>query len=363
MLHTCRNYSLLLLALVALAGCAQQQHPKKIPALPVTTTIVREGSLPVVVDTLGQAIASHSVTIIPQVSGILQEVAVHSGQVVHQGQLLFQIDPRTFAAQVSEDQANLQGEIAQERYDETQVKAYLPLLKKDYVMRQTVQQAQAQAQTAAASVAADQAALQAARIQLAETRITAPISGSMGILSVKSGNLVTAGSTELGTINQIHPIKIQFSLPEGYLSDVERAIGQKSKSITVWDENHAHLLGRGPVTAMNNSVNANSATVTAQATLPNHKSRIWPGEYVQIAFTAKLLQQVEIIPANALQQGVSGPFVYTIVQGKAVLHPVRFLGQNANKVAIAAPDLLGKAIIVGAPTQLHPGAKVRVVSS
>lgn len=349
--------------LLLLTGCADHHpHAAKDSALPVETAVVHTGDLPIVVNTLGQAVASHSVTITPQVSGILQSVAVHSGQVVQKGQLLFQIDPATPAAQVAEDRANLQGEIAQEQYDEAQAKAYAPLLSKEYVTRQTVQQAEAQANTAAATVAADQAALQAAQITLAETRITAPISGSVGILSLKSGNLVTANSTQLVTINQIQPIYVQFSLPETYLNDLHAAISQHSGQVQVWDENHQTRIGTGTVTVIDNTVNTASATVTARATLSNQPSRLWPGEYVQVDFTARQLHDALIIPANALQQGVSGPYVYTIKDHKAVMQPVRFLGQNGNRVAIAgAKHLLGEQVIVGAPTRLHPGSAVRVI--
>ncbi len=344
-----------------LSACAQQKHAHKVSALPVETALVQTGNLPIVVNTLGQAVASHSVTITPQVSGILQKVVVHSGQVVQKGQLLFQIDPATPAAQVAEDRANLQGEIAQEAYDNSQVTAYAPLLEKEYVTRQTVQQAQAQASTAAATAAADRAALQAAQITLAETRITAPISGTVGILQLKSGNLVTANSTQLATINQTQPIDVQFSLPETYLNDLHAAIAHRSGEVAVWDENHRHLMGHGQVTVIDNTVNTASATVTARATLTNAQSLLWPGEYVQVDFTARQLHNTLIIPAHALQQGVSGAFVYTIEKGKAVMQSVTFLGQDGEKVAIAAPHLLGKKVIVGAPTRLHPGSEVRVI--
>jgi len=317
--------------------------------------------MPIVVNTLGQAVASHSVTVTPQVSGILQQVALHSGQTVQKGQLLFQIDPATPAAQVAQDRANLHGEIAQEQYDDAQVKAYAPLLSKDYVTRQTVQQAQAQADTAAATVAADRAALQSARITLAETRITAPISGTVGILNLKSGNLVTANSTQLVTINQIQPMNVQFSLPETYLDDLHTAVAHQTGKVLIWDENHQHLIGQGKVTVIDNTVNTSSATVTARASIPNQQSLLWPGEYVQVDFTVRQLRNALIIPANALQQGVSGSFVYTINDGKAVMNPIKFLGQDGNQVAIAAPRLSGKAVIVGAPTRLHPGSSVRVL--
>ncbi len=340
-----------------LVGCGQakKRHP---PPLQVSSTVVISGDLTLKVQTLGQALASHSVTIVPEVSGILQQVAIHSGQHVRKGQLLFVINPASAAAQVAQDQANVQGEIAQQRYDQDQVDAYRPLLQKDYVTRQTYEQAQSQAQSAAAAIAADRAALQAAQINLAHTRIHAPISGVVGLLQVRSGNLVTANSTQLITIQQTQPMQIQFSLPEKYLADLRQAVAEKTGTVEIWDENHQKRLATGTLTAIDNTVNNASATVTARATVANQAQQLWPGEYVQVDYRAKVLHHVVVIPATSLQQGVSGPYVYRIEGGKAVMQPVHFLGQDGRQVAITAPEIIGKEIIVGAPARLHPGMKV-----
>jgi RND family efflux transporter, MFP subunit len=196
-----------------LSGC-QEAHHRKVPALPVEVASVTQGNLPITVDTLGQAVPIHSVTVTPQVSGTLQAVYVHSGQWVTRGQPLFLINPAMYSAEAAQDKGNLQGEMAQAHYDALQVQAYKPLIAKNYVTMQTYQEAVASAETANATVAADQAALQQAELNLSYTRINAPISGQVGLLTIKSGNLVAANSTTLTTINQTQPIKAQFSLPE-----------------------------------------------------------------------------------------------------------------------------------------------------
>ncbi|MEY2340547.1 efflux RND transporter periplasmic adaptor subunit [Acidithiobacillus sp. IBUN Pt1247-S3] len=347
---------------LTLAGCGHQTK-RQPPPLAVSSTVVQRGDLPLRVQTLGQAMASHSVTIVPQVSGILQKVAIRSGQQVQKGQLLFVIDPATAAAQVAQDQANLQGEQAQERYDRQQVNAYQPLLKKDYVTRQTFEQSQSQQQSAAAAIAADRAALQAAQINLRHTQIRAPISGVVGLLQMRSGNLVTANTTQLLTIQQTQPMHVQFSLPEKYLGDLRQALAAGAGKVQIWDENHQKILATGLLTAIDNTVNTASATVTARATVANQDQRLWPGEYLQIEYTAKTLRDVAVIPATALQQGVSGPYVYHIVKGKAQMQPVEFLGQDGNRVAVGAKGLLGEQIVVGAPARLHPGMAVKANST
>lgn len=352
------RFLLLVIVGLALAGCGHQAK-RQPPPVVVSSTVVQRGDLPLKVQTLGQAQASHSVTIVPQVSGILQKVAIHSGEQVQKGQLLFVIDPSTAAAQVAQDEANLQGEKAQERYDRQQVEAYQPLLEKEYVTRQTFEQAQSQAQSAAASIAADRAALQAAQINLRHTQIYAPISGVVGLVQTRAGNLVTANNTQLLTIQQTHPMLVQFSLPEKYLGDLRQALAGKTGTVQIWDENHHKILATGRLTAIDNTVNAASATVTARATVPNQNQLLWPGEYVQVEYIAKTLQDVAVLPATALQQGVSGPYVYHIVKGKAQMQPVDFLGQDGNRVAVQAKNLVGEQVVIGAPARLHPGMAVQ----
>ncbi len=347
---------------LGLAGC-QETHQRKVPPLPVETALVHEGDLSLSVDTLGQAVPMRSVTITPQVSGSLLKVYVHSGQWVTQGQPMFSIDPAVYAAAVAQDQANLQGEIAQAHYDALQVQAYKPLVAKDYVTLQTFQEAQATAATAIAAVAADRAALQQARLNLSYTHISAPITGKIGLLTIKSGNLVVANSTVLTTINQTQPIKIQFSLPEQNLGDLRKALAQKGNTVQIWNEDHEKLLGTGPVTAIDNSVNASSATVTAQATIANPQKTIWSGEYLQVSFIKSTLHHVLIIPSLALQEGESGPFVYVIKNGKAVMLSVGFMGQNKNDTAISGAIQFGTVVIVGAPARLRPNADVRAITA
>ncbi len=345
-----------------LSGC-QETHHRKVPALPVEVASVTQGNLPITVDTLGQAVPIHSVTVTPQVSGSLQAVYVHSGQWVTRGQPLFLINPAMYSAEAAQDKGNLQGEIAQAHYDALQVQAYKPLIAKNYVTMQTYQEAVASAETANATVAADQAALQQAELNLSYTRINAPISGQVGLLTIKSGNLVAANSTTLTTINQTQPIKAQFSLPEKNLGDLRDALKSKADTVQVWNEDQQKLLGHGPITAIDNSVSSSSGTVTVQATMPNPENAIWSGEYLQVVFTKKRLHDALLIPSLALQEGESGPFVYVIRQGKAVMQPVTFLGQNKGQTAISGPIHVGTQVIVGAPARLRPNASVRAISS
>ncbi len=346
-------------ALVLLLGGCQSRRPVKTPPLSVQAVAVRAGRLDLTVRTLGQAVASQSVTIVPQVTGVLDEVAIHSGEKVRAGQLLYQIDPRPAQAQVWQARANLAGSIAQEKYDMAQVKAYTPLVRKDYVTLQTFQQAQEQAQSARAAVAADRAALRDAELVLADTTIRAPIGGHAGLLTIKTGNLVTANSTVLTTVNAIRPMDVQFSLPERYLGTLRAGLASRHPLVAVWSDDGSVRLGRGPVVAIGNSVDNVSATVTARAVLANRHDALWPNEYLQVVFTYRKLRHALLVPRGALQQGEAGPFVYVIRKHKAVMQTVVFKGEDRKRVALGG-IAAGTQVIIDPPTRLHPGAAVVV---
>jgi len=348
-------------AMLLLAACAKSTPPPAPRPLDVEVQKVRVGDLSLSVPTLGTAEAVHTVTLIPQISGVLQRVLVHSGQMVHRGQLLFVIDPAPEQATLAEDEAKLQGAQADLAYEEGQVRAYRPLLPKGYVTTQTYDQTVSQAEQAAASVAEDRAAIDSARLQLGYTQIRAPITGRLGLLTTKSGNLVSANSSTLATLTQLQPIHIQFSLPQRYLPDLLRAEKSGKDRIRLYGNDGQTLLGRAPVTAVDNSADSSSGTISARATWPNAHLQLWPGDYVQLRFQYATLKQVALVPRNALQEGVRGPFVYVLRKDHAVMTPVHYLGTQGDWVALSGLSA-GVPVIYDIPAHLHPGSLVRVMA-
>jgi multidrug efflux system membrane fusion protein len=178
------------------------------------------------------------------------------------------------------------------------------------------------------------------------------------LLGIRSGNLVTINSTLLCTLTQIRPIQIEFSLPEKDLAALRRAERNPAPTVGVWSNGRRHFLGKGRVIAVDNSIDTASGTITARAVLPNTQGTLWPGAFVQVRFTRKILAQALLIPQSALQEGVKGSFVYVIRGGRAQMQPVTYIGQDRGLDAVRGVHA-GEPVIVGAPAHLHPGAPVQ----
>src|SRR5687768_16745989 len=217
--------------------------------------------MPVLIEAVGTVEAEHSVQIRAQVSGVLQSVQFKEGDKVKAGQLLFQIDPRTFQAQYNQALAALARDKAQLENARAQQERLQPLLKREYITRQEYDVAVTSAKSLEATVQADQAAAEAARIQLEFARIRAPISGRTGALAVTAGNLVQASGTgaPLVTINTMDPVLVGFSIPERQLEDIRRF--DKQMRIEILPERNSPPVAEGKLVFIDNTVTPQTGTV------------------------------------------------------------------------------------------------------
>ncbi|MBN2678857.1 efflux RND transporter periplasmic adaptor subunit [Acidithiobacillus montserratensis] len=355
------RYPLILLlsaTVMGLAGC-QGKARHEIPPLQVELVSPRVQNMTHYVGYLGTVTPMQTATIIPQTSGLLQRVTFTQGTMVSKGQILFTIDPAQTRAALAQAQAKLAADQATAYYNHNLVEQDRPLAEKDFITRQSFDQAVSQAQAASAQVAEDQAAVQQARINLSYTQIVAPISGRIGLALVKAGNLVVANQTQLTTINQISPITINFSVPQAEL-DAARQAQQQGTLLPITNENGGHTLDQGKLTFIDNTVSANTATVNLQATVPNTDLKLWPGQYVQVQMPVQHVENALVLPVGAVQQGSSGPFVYAIDQGKASDKSVQVLWETGAQAVISGIPSTAQ-VIYPLPARIYPGAAVQVL--
>jgi len=322
--------------------------------------------MPVLVEAVGTVEAEHSVQVRAQVSGVLKSVLFKEGDRVKAGQLLFQIDPRTFQSQydqalaaMARDQALLENARAQQERLE-------PLLKREFITRQEYDVAVTSAKSLEATVAADRAIAEQARIQLEYSRITAPIAGRTGTLAVTPGNLVPAagGGVPLVTINSMDPILVAFSIPERQLKEIRRYQYSQDMRIEILPDRGGSPVAEGKLVFIDNTVTPQTGTVLLKTRVSNTKELIWPGQFVNVRVVLTIEPEAVVVPEVAVQPGQEGSFVYLMdAANKVQVQPVKVSRQIGNEVVIASGVKAGDHIITEIPQALQPGATVRLAGA
>ena len=322
--------------------------------------------MPVLVEAVGTVEAEHSVQVRAQVSGVLKSVLFKEGDRVKAGQLLFQIDPRTFQSQydqalaaMARDQALLENARAQQERLE-------PLLKREFITRQEYDVAVTSAKSLEATVAADRAIAEQARIQLEYSRITAPIAGRTGTLAVTPGNLVPAagGGVPLVTINSMDPILVAFSIPERQLKEIRRYQNNQDMRIEILPDRGGSPVAEGKLVFIDNTVTPQTGTVLLKTRVSNTKELIWPGQFVNVRVVLTIEPEAVVVPEVAVQPGQEGSFVYLMdAADKVQVQPVKVSRQIGNEVVIASGVKAGDHIITEIPQALQPGATVRLAGA
>ena len=322
--------------------------------------------MPVLIEAVGTVEAEHSVQVRAQVSGVLQSVLFKEGDRVKTGQVLFQIDPRTFQAQYNQSLAQLARDKAQLENARAQQERLEPLLKREYITRQEYDVAVTSAKSLEATVQADQAAAEASRIQLEFARIRAPISGRTGTLSVKPGNLVMAASSgaPLVTINTMDPILVSFSIPERQLDDIRRFQNDKQMRIEIVPERNAPPVAEGKLVFIDNTVTPQTGTVLLKTRVPNANEVIWPGQFVNVRIVLTIESEAIVLPETAVQPGQDGSFVYLIDENNKVkVQPIVVARQLGGEVVVGSGVKPGDRVITEIPQALSPGATVQLAGA
>ncbi|OBS10952.1 efflux RND transporter periplasmic adaptor subunit [Acidihalobacter prosperus] len=352
---------------VMLAGCGKEEGRRHGPMagmeVPVQVTKVTTRDMPVTVTSVGTVQSLHAVTVRPQVTGMLSAVEVHSGQQVRAGEVLFRLDQRPFLAALRQAEAKLQGDLANARYTADQVVALRPLVAKDYVTRQSFEQAQAAALAASAQVKQDRYAVETARIQLGYTTIRSPIDGRLGAVDIKAGNVVQADSTMLATINQMNPVEVDFSVPQSQLPAVREALAaSRANDVVLYrEDDQGKPLAQGRLRFVDNAVASGTGTVALRALADNADLKLWPGQFVVARLTLRTLPHALVVPARSVQQGQRGPFVYVVRNGHAQIQTIK-LEFIADDWAVVDGGLaVGEDVVDPVPARMRPNAPVRVL--
>lgn len=332
---------------------------------PLTVKAVRAVTkpMPVLIEAVGTVEPEQSVQIRAQVSGVLQNISFKEGDKVKAGQLLFQIDPRTFQSQYNQAIAALARDRAQLENAKAQQQRLEPLLKREFITQQEYDVAVTSAKSLEATVQSGQAMVEQARIQFDYSRIVAPISGRTGQLAVRAGNLVSAsgGGVPLVTINSTDPILVGFSIPERQLEDIRRYQNEKDMRIEILPDRAGGAVATGKLVFVDNTVTPQTGTVLLKTRVENAKELIWPGQFVNLRVVLTVELEAVVVPEVAVQPGQDGPFVYLIgKEDKVEIRPVKVSRQLGGEIVIASGIVSGDQVITEIPQALRPGSTVKI---
>lgn len=326
----------------------------------VSTVTAKRQPMPVVIDAVGTVESEHSVAIRPQTNGVLEAILFKEGDPVRQGQVLFRIDPRPMAASVEQARAALARDQAQLAQAQAQDARLRPLAEKDYITKNEYEVALTQSKSLQATVEANRAALEQAKLQLSYATIVSPITGRTGSLSVKPGNLVSAGTggLPLVVINSMQPILVSLSVPQRYLNDVRRAWSDGDVRIRISLNANSPAIVEGSLVFIDNTVNQQTGTIVLKARVKNEKEQLWPGQFVAARIVLKVQDDALVLPESAVQPGQVGPFVYIARDGKALHQNVQVDRQVDELVVISKGLNEGEEVIRDVPPTLANGSAI-----
>ncbi len=346
-----------------LRGCfGKKQISSGPPPAPVIVDLVKQQNVPVQLHAVGNVQPFTSVTVKSLVSGPIEKVHFKEGQDVKKGDLLFTIDPRPFEAAMKQAQANLDKDMAQSLNAQKDAVRASDLVKKGAIAAQQNDQTISNAVSESATIRGDQAALDTAKLQVEYASIRSPIDGRTGAVLIHEGNLVKANddASILVVINQVHPIYVQFSVPEQNLDAIRPRMKEGELEVAANPPNEPDHISHGVLTLIDNAVDQSTGTVKLKATFPNEDEALWPGEFVNTTLTLSNQANAITVPTKALQPGQKGQYVFVVKSDQTAEMRIVDLARIEGPIAVINKGVqAGENVIVDGQIAVRPGGKVQ----
>jgi membrane fusion protein, multidrug efflux system len=329
---------------------------------PVLAARATVADVPIYLDAVGTTRALNTVTLRAQVSGQIVKVAFREGQDVKRGDVLAEIDPRTYQAQYDQavaKKAQDEATLANARID---FDRYTRLAASNSGSKQQADTQKALVAQLEAQVQGDQAAIDNSKTMLSYTKIVAPIDGRTGIRLIDEGNLVQANDTNgIVVITQVRPISVLFNLPQQQFAQVNKAFAQGPLDVDAMAVDGKAFVDRGKLQVIDNQMDQTTGTIRMKAEFPNSELQLWPGQFINVRLLVDTLKQVVTVPTGAIQRGPSGTFVYVVdAESKVAVRPVTVAQQDDTRAVISNGVQAEERVVTTGFTRLSAGTRVNV---
>ena len=335
-------------------------------AVPVYVAKAEVKDVPIPIRGIGEIKAFNTVTVKSRVTGAIVKINYRQGQYVHKGDLLLQIDPRPYQAQLEQAQADKAKDLANLENAKLILARYATLLpNKLSITQQQYDTQKATVDQAAAAVQADQAQIDAAQLNVDYSAIKSPIDGVTGLRLVDIGNLVEASAaTPLVVVTQIKPIYVTFTEPEVDLDQIRDAMAKGPLEVLAYNEADTKQISKGTLDVINNSVDQTTGMVELEAEFANADDALWPGRFVNAHLVLRIVKHGVVVPVVAIQTGATGSFVYLVgPNSKVTAQPVKVLETQAGAALISSGLKGGDEVVTSGQFKLAPGVEVAAQSA
>jgi multidrug efflux system membrane fusion protein len=340
--------------------------PPAPPPVPIVAGVVDQHDVPIYLTGVGTVVAYNTDVVRAQIQGQIVSINFTEGQGVHTGDLLAQIDPRPYQAQIDQFTANLDRDRAQLQNAQANLARYTPLLSRGYATPQLVDTQKAQIAQLQAAVKADEALIEAANVQLSYTQLTSPIDGVTGIRQIDVGNIISPANTSgVVFVTQLEPISLIFTLPETDLPLIQQQEQQKSAgplAVLAYSQDNTIKLDQGTLGLVNNEILQTTGSIQLKANFPNTTHRLWPGELVNARLLLTTRHDGLTVPASVVQQGPQGAYAYVVNPDSSVaIRPIKVAQISDGQALIDSGLKANEQVVVDGQYKLQPGTHVTVL--
>jgi multidrug efflux system membrane fusion protein len=336
------------------------KRPPAAPVIPVSATLAKRGNLDIYLSQIGTVTPFATVTVRSQVAGQITKLGFREGSMVAPGQLLFQIDPRPYQAQLMEYEGQLARDQATLANARITLVRYRDLFRRGVIARQDLDNQQALYDQARGAITADRGEIDAVKVNLAYCRIVSPIKGRIGLREVDLGNYVQP-SDALVVITQLRPTSVIFSVPEGDIPEVVKDMRAGRVPVQAWNRDFSKLLSDGFLLTFDNEVDEATGTVKLRAQFANRSYSLFPGQFVNAKLRVRTLHGMVLVPTAAVQRTQKGSYVYVVERDKTVTRaPITVSALQGDITAVIKGVKAGDVVVTDGLDRLRPGARVAV---